>query len=228
MKTMKGTTINLGVLVTTALVVSAYAFSPLAGPQDDAVTRLARQVGELEMRLSRLEAQIVQTDPSFLEQPVSPALLAPSGARRLVVESVQTIPAQRDSDTVEELARVESEIAALERTIESIQQRMASATGRGSQADRKRRSDAQLISEYRNKLRRKRAEATRLQRQLDEPTQIIFGHQGSTLIELRTTRDQSRALSSVDLGDAISWTGRRLRVDEDGEEWLISSIERAQ
>ncbi len=64
----------------------------------------------------------------------------------------------------------------------------------------------------------------RLERQLKEPRQVILGNWDGKLVTLRTTRDESRALNRIDIGGYLSWDGRRVRVDSDSQEWVVTSI----
>ena len=142
----------------------------------------------------------------------------------------------------DEVEQALKEVEALERTVESKSRTVESITGgghsgsyysgRGRTKDvtqsRRRRSEQRLLADYRVQLRKKQGEAKRLQQQLEEPRQIIHGHWGQKIIMLQTTKDLSRRLDKMELGDQLSWRGRRLRQDNSGEEWVVLSIQKVE
>ena len=65
----------------------------------------------------------------------------------------------------------------------------------------------------------------KLERQLNEPRQLILGNGSGKVITLRTTVDLSRTLDRIDTGSYLTWDGRRVREDEDSQEWVAIRIE---
>jgi len=131
------------------------------------------------------------------------------------------------------LKELQDEAAALERTVDQVRNRVASAAGRsggyrgssyGSSTDRERAAQGQLLADYQEKLRAKQGEVKRLQREIDRPSQVIHGHWGNRLIILRTTADLSGVLSRMDAGAYLTWTGRRHQFDNASEEWVVAKV----
>ena len=72
----------------------------------------------------------------------------------------------------------------------------------------------------------KRGEVKRLERQLAEPKQLIIGNWEGRVITLQTTRDVSRKLDRIEIGDYVTWHGRVAHQDAESAEWVVASIEK--
>ena len=89
-----------------------------------------------------------------------------------------------------------------------------------------RQEAGRLLADYEQQLRKKRGEMKKLEREMKEPKQIIHGHWGAKLITLETVRDVSGVLDRMDLGDTLTWKGRRVREDANSQHWVVNSVSR--
>lgn len=208
--------------------------------QDDALQVMQDQIQALNARVERLEARASLKNPTLFDDDEQDQDDEQGNAnlpdRILMLDGVETT--EPDPEMLEEVDRLFDEAEALERTVESKERSVASMTsggrrgsyysGRGPVKDtsgsRRRQSQGKLLADYKVKLRKKQGEAKRLQREYDEPKQIIHGHWGDKIISLRTTKDLSRVLDKMETGDRLTWRGRRLRSDSSSEEWVVLSI----
>lgn len=216
---------------------------------DRAVQRLEKAVLELEARLERLEARAAMDSPGFLDgapapgaaeaaaAPASPGTAAAGPPSRVMrLDSIETAePEINDKD----LERLRDEVEALERTVGQSDRKMASLTGstggssyRGRSSpdtseSRERRAESEIQAEYKGKLRQKQGELKRLERDMSEPKQIIYGTWDGKIITLRTTRDVSRTLDRIDVGSYLTWEGRRLSEDEASQDWVVTGVSKS-
>ena len=229
-------------LVGLALLLAAPASQTAIGQSaalDRAVSELETTVRYMEARLERLEALAAReaptvfdresTDGDFVNSSESRRSTAPT--RIMKFDGVDTI--EPDKNAYEQLERLEKEVDALERQVDSQKRAVSSSSGRSSssssyrsnRSNRQGRAQGELLAEYKGKYRSKRAEMKKLERELNEPKQIIMGNYQGIVIMLETTTDQSRVLNKIDYGGYLTWTGRRLRSDKSSQEWVVTRIE---
>jgi hypothetical protein len=237
-------------LPTVGLIVLAVALTSAIGQTardrgaggeyaDPSVRELQETIRQHEARIERLEARAGRESPSYLDegivgQPPPPA--PPAGAGRppdrvMILDAVETIGA--DPAGYKELERLERDVDALERTVEQMERSSSSMSGRSggyshgyknTSSSRRRAAQGELAADYKNKLGKKRGEMKRLERELNEPKQVIHGHWESQIITLETTRDQSRALDRIERGAYLTWSGRRHSEDANSQEWIVTRI----
>ncbi len=80
---------------------------------------------------------------------------------------------------------------------------------------------------FRQGAQRLRAEATRLERDLETSKQEIYGWNGARYVILRTDRDLSRALTRINSNGFLKWAGRLTGLDDDTEIYSVSNVEPA-
>jgi hypothetical protein len=209
------------------------------------VRELQEAVRRNELRIEQLEARAAIKAPTYLDEAIveeqAPRREQPSEAyempkRIMILDATETV--DPDPEAYEELDRLNRDADALQRTVEQMEQRVTSLSGRGGHgsyrghgysknlgASRKRTAEAELLADYRHKLRKKKGEVKRLERELREPKQIIHGHWESMIITLETTRDMSRTLDRIEPGGYLTWDGRRLRHDAESQEWVVTRIQ---
>ena len=206
---------------------------------DPGIRELQETIRRHEARIERLEARAGRESPSYLDegivgQPPPPA--PPSGAGRppdrvMILDAVETIEA--DPAGYKELERLQRDVDALERTVQQMERSSSSMSGssggysrgyKNTSSSRRRAAQGELAADYMNKLRSKKGEMKRLERELKEPKQVIHGHWESQIITLETTRDQSRALDRIERGDYLTWSGRRHSEDANSQEWIVTRI----
>ena len=150
----------------------------------------------------------------------------------MILDAVETVEA--DPAGYEELERLQRDVDALDRTVDQMERRSSSMTGssggysrgyKNTSSSRRRANAGKLAADYKTKLRTKKGEMKRLERELNEPKQVIHGHWESQIITLETTRDQSRALDRIDRGAYLTWSGRRFSADANSQEWVVTRIE---
>jgi hypothetical protein len=206
---------------------------------DPGVRELQETIRQHEARIERLEARAGRESPGYLDegivgQPPPPA--PPSGAGRppkrvMILDAVETFAA--DPAGYEELERLERDVDALERTVEQMVRSSSSMSGssggysrgyKNTSSSRRRAAQGELAADYKTKLGKKKGEMKRLERELNEPKQVVHGHWESQIITLETTRDQSRALDRIERGDYLTWSGRRHSEDANSQEWIVTRI----
>lgn len=245
--------LTIGAAFIALLVMSSAQNDPVqATTTDRTIQRLEKTILELEARVERLEGRAALQSPGFLDGATAPAAPpepgapgAPSAAsaagppsRVMRLDSIET--AVPDPGADDELERLREEVEALERTVGQSDRKMASLTGssgsgggyRGRYSpdtsdSRQRRAESEIQADYKTKLRQKQGELKRLERDLTEPRQIINGSWDGKIIMLQTTRDASRALDKVDVGDVVTWDGRRMSQDDNSEEWVVTSVSKS-
>ncbi|MHC4786733.1 MAG: hypothetical protein ACYTE6_12300 [Planctomycetota bacterium] len=206
---------------------------------EPAVSELQQALRDHEARIDRLEARAARESPTYLDEGAAgqPLAAPPSGAGRpparvMILDSVETVEA--DPAGYEELERLQRDVDALQRTVDQMDRSVASMSSSGggysrgyknTSSSRRRSSQGKLLADYRTKLRKKEGDMKRLERELNEPKQILHGHWESKIISLETTRDQSRALDRIDTGNHLTWSGRRHSQDANSEEWIVTRIE---
>ena len=203
-----------------------------AAPLDDSdalVADLEFKVADLDVRVNRLERALGGGSPASR----NPAAEAGTG-RTMVVDAIKT--SEHVDDNSEKIERLQREIDSLDDTVNGERDKLAQISGRYSgggnyggrsqSSERNRRLAAQqrLISNYASQLNVKRRELDKLNRAAEQEKQIIHGHDGDVVLLLTTTTDLGRELSLVNLGDSISWRGRRLEATPESETWNVSSI----
>ncbi|MHC4218265.1 MAG: hypothetical protein ACYSU7_07380 [Planctomycetota bacterium] len=235
-----------GLIVLAVVLASAVGqtgrYGSGSGASDSDIRVLQETVRLHGVRIEQLEARAGRASPSYLNELVgdrqAPPPGPPSGAGRMptrimIVDGMEMVEPDPAAD--QEIENLQREIDALERTVDQKQQRVGSMTSGGSSgyhrrykntsSSRRRTSEGQLLADYQTKLRNKKGELKRLERELNEPKQIIHGHWESTIISLETTRDQSRALDRMDQGGYLTWEGRRLSANANSQEWVVTRIE---
>lgn len=221
----------------TSLVFAAFLLLLLAAaPLDDTdlvVAQLASDVNELDERVNSLEHALGggsgETGGFTLEV---------GSGRTMVVDAIQT--SEHVDDNSAKVERLQREVDSLEQTVNSERDKLAQISGRYSgtssgsyggrsaSSDRNRRlaSQQRMISSYSSQLSVKRRELDKLNRAADQQKQIIHGHDGDVVLLMTTANDLGRELSTVTLGDSITWNGRRLEATRESETWTVSSISR--
>lgn len=235
----------LGVVLASAIGQTGRDPGGGASSSDPIVRELQRTVREHAIRIEQLEAREARQDPTFLDEtiveetvveapapPPAPRPAAgPAPTRIMVLDSIETIEA--DGASEQEIQRLEREVESLQRTVDQMERQTASMSGRSSgyrrykdpSQQRRRAAQGELLADYRTKHRQKQGELKRLQREIEEPKQIIYGHWQSKLYTLETTRDLSRSLDRIARGGTLTWDGRRLRADGASSEWVVTRIE---
>lgn len=224
-----------------ALLLAAPASQTAIGQSaalDRAVSELEDTVRSMEARLERLEALAAREAPTVFDMESTEGdFVSSSGSRQstaptriMKFDGVDTI--EPDEDAYEQLDRLQKEVDALERQVDSQKRAVSSSSGsssygsyRSNRTNRRGRAQGELLAEYKTKFRSKKAEMRKLERELNEPKQIIMGNYQGTVIMLETTTDQSRVLNKIDYGGYLTWTGRRLRSNKSSQEWVVTRIE---
>jgi hypothetical protein len=241
--------IVLGVVLASAIGQTGRDPGGGAGSPDPIVRELQRTVREHAIRIEQLEAREARQDPGFLDvsiveesvaEPAAPGRAPrpePRAApdRIMILDSIESVEVNESrSDEVERLDR---DIESLQRTVDQMERQTTSMSGRSSGGyrryksttqQRKRAAQGELLADYRSQLRQKQGELKRLERELTEPKQLVYGHWQGTLYTLETTRDLSRTLDRISRGDTLTWDGRRLRADASSAEWIVTRLEAVQ
>ena len=206
---------------------------------DRAVRNLEDTVLKMDARLERLEALAAMKSPTLYDPRdavIDDAGTAPqASAPRWVMQLDGVDTVEPDPDAYKELERMKKDVQHLERQVERQKRSVSSSMGvsggggysrsyRSHRTNRQGRAQGELLADYQKQYREKRGEMKRLERQLQEPRQVILGHWNDKIITLRTTKDVSRTLNRIDTGEYLSWEGRRVREDRDSMEWVVTSI----
>ena len=244
MKRIKANFPTVGLIVLALVLTSAIGQTArdrgAGGDYADPATReLQETIRQHEARIERLEARAARESPTYLDEgtigqppPAPPSEAGRPPTRIMILDAVDTVEA--DPAGYKELERLQRDVDALERTVEQMERRSSSMTGssggysrgyKNTSSQRRRAAQGELAADYMNKLRKKKGEMKRLERELNEPKQVLHGHWESQIITLETTRDQSRALDRIDRGAYLTWSGRRLSEDANSQEWIVTRIE---
>ncbi len=204
---------------------------------DRAVRDLEDTVLRMDARLERLEGLAAMRSPTLYDRRdtvidddgTAPRTSAPQ--RVMQLDGVDTV--EPDPDAYKELAQMQKDVEYLERQVERQKRSVSSTSGssggysrsyRSNRTSRQGRAQGELLADYQNQYRQKKGEMKRLERELNEPRQVILGNWNNKIITLRTTQDVSRTLNRIDTGGYLSWEGRRIREDRDSQEWVVTSI----
>jgi hypothetical protein len=79
---------------------------------------------------------------------------------------------------------------------------------------------------YQTQYKKKKGEVARLERELNQPKQIIHGSWEGKIISLQATKDLTGKLNKIDVGGYLTWEGRRIREDEVSQDWVVWNIDR--
>lgn len=205
---------------------------------------LEERVEFLEQRVERLETRALMHAPEYFDDELFEQLMAgeyvPSDEWRLpdhvmMVDGMDLVDVAPDDGRYDQIDKLTREADALDKTIHNLERELANRRDSGGSARRgnwnrydgsNKLSKQNLLKRYKAEQRRKRQEAERLRKQIEEPKQIITGHWDERLIILTTTRDLSGGLAEIDPGDGVTWRGRRILATSDREEWIVTSITR--
>ncbi len=211
------------------------------GSLDRAVRDLEDTVLKMDVRLERLEALAAMRSPTLYDpgdtmiddEATAPGAPSRSSAPRWVMQLDGVDTVDPDPDAYKELDRMKRDVEALERQVERQKRSVSSASGssggysrsyRSHRTNRHGRAHGELLADYQTQYRQKKGDLKRLERQLNEPRQLILGNWNGKVISLETTKDVSRVLNRIDTGGYLSWEGRRIREDIDSQEWVVTSI----
>ena len=147
-------------------------------------------------------------------------------------------PAAASAGRIIQLIRIEAlprepgvreRVAELRRQAQDLDGRARSVEGsRTTSGDKERKAyDRKIAMEFRKGAERLRAEASRLERDLETSTQEIYGWNGERYVTLRTQRDLSRALTRIRADGFLKWTGRLTGLTDGTEIYSVSSVEPA-
>ena len=89
-------------------------------------------------------------------------------------------------------------------------------------------SQRHIANRYATQLANKKRQLDRMQHAANKITQIIHGHDGETIITLETMSDMSSELALIEIGDIITWNGKRAEASETSEYWYAESIEKIE
>ena len=205
---------------------------------DRAVRDLEDTILKMDVRLERLEALAAMKSPTLYDP--RDAVIdddrtarQPSAPRWVMqLDGVDTV--EPDPDAYKELDQMKKDVEYLERQVERQKRSVSSTSGssggyssrsyRSHRTNRQGRAQGELLADYQRQYRQKKGDMKRLERQLNEPRQVILGNWDKKIITLRTTQDVSRTLNRIDTGGYLSWQGRRVREDRDSQEWVVTSI----
>ncbi len=207
---------------------------------DRAVRDLQDTILKMDVRVERLEALASMRSPTLYDPRdtvIDDDGTAPrSSVPRWVMQMDGVDTVEPDPAAYEELEQLRNDVEHLERQVERQKRSVSSSMGvsgggggysrsyRSNRTSRQGRAQGELLADYQNQYRQKKGDMKRLERQLDEPRQVILGNWEGKVVTLRTTRDESRALDRIDIGGYLSWKGRRVREDRDSQEWVVTSI----
>ncbi len=233
----------LGLVVIALLFVAPRARTAIGqGSSLDRVVRdLEDIVLKMDVRLERLEALAAKRSPLLYDprdtmiddEGTGRETPSRSSAPRWIMQLDGVDTVEADPDAYKELERLQRDVDALYRQVErqkrSVSSTMGSSGGysrsyRSHRTNRQGRAQGELLADYQREYKQKRGDMKRLERQLNEPRQLILGNWEGKVISLETTKDVSRVLNRIDTGGFLSWKGRRIREDIDSQEWVVTSI----
>ena len=207
------------------LVLAVTAGPGSSANQEESLARvvaaLRGQLDELLTRVERLEQATDSYYPGLSDTDTS-QVTAARPQRSMVVAGIQ--PSDHTVDYSVEIQQLRGEMQSLESTINSQRRRVVSLEGSGRGMASQLAAQRRLLNRYQRELGRKRQELRRLERASGAPKQIVVGHDGGVIIFLHTEVDLSASLGDVSIGDAVTWRGRRVEMEQDSESWLVARI----
>ena len=221
-------------LVSVAMVAAVIVL--LAVSQDSMVDQqigqIRKQLADLGLRVARLEhaGGVVSSGSGGSGED------ATSPARSMVVVGIQMAEGEpMNPDAADDL---QDDIDALQRTVDQHLDRAegshdyydgGSYYGRGRHgADRRIVSQRHIANRYATQLANKKQQLEKMQHAANMITQIIHGHDGETIITLKTMSDMSSELAQIEIGDVITWRGKRAKASETSEDWYAESIKKIE
>lgn len=221
--------ISLALLLVLAVTAGRGSSANQEEPLARVVAALRAQLDELSTRMERLEQATDSYYPGLSETD-TPQGTAARGRRSMVVDGIQ--PSDHTEDYSVEIQQIRREIQSLERTIESQRRRVSNL--KGSRSGRGRRTESQvtaqrrLLTQFQRELGRKRQELRRFEQASGAPKQIVVGHDGDVILFLHTEVDLSASLGDVSIGDAVTWRGRRMEMEQGSESWVVERIRKVR
>jgi len=199
---------------------------------DQQIGQIRTQLADLGLRVARLE-HAGGVVPSWSDRSGADAA---SPVRSMVVGGIQMVEGQpMDADAADDL---QADIDALQRTVNYHLNQAEGAHGyydRGSYygggvSGRERRitSQREIANRYATQLANKKQQLDEMKHAASRVTQIIHGHDGETVITLKTMSDMSSELAQVEIGDVITWRGKRAEASATSEDWYAESIEKIE
>ncbi len=173
-------------------------------------------VGQLGSELKRINKSI-KTTPTVLTQ------AAPN--RLMQLESIETLPV--DQSMLREAAELNKRASAFESSARGYERQIALSVGSGEASKKQRSGYRKLKASAEQEAKRLRAKAIRLERQANEPRQILQGWDGKRIVILETTRDLSTVITRVAPGDFLTWRGERIEMSDTFDRFEVSSIEKS-
>ncbi|MHC5023346.1 MAG: hypothetical protein ACYTGG_05475 [Planctomycetota bacterium] len=226
----------LGILVLAAMLAL------LAAAQNDdglvqAVAKLQKDVASMGLRLDRLE-HAGGVPPRAAPDATTPSAAgAAAVAHSMVVGGISTSDTQVDHS--EEIDQLQDDVEDMQDTVDYHMDQAEREGGRtfhstpyrGSNRgsiDRKMISQRNMANRYATEVVNKKQRIRKLQAASNKATQVINGHDGDTIITLRSTVDISSSLTNINIGDSVTWRGRRVSATETSETWQIESIRKIE
>ena len=205
-----------------------------AAIQEDAELQMIRkQLADVELRVAPLEhASGVDRSPRSGGSGAD----ATNPVRSMVVGGVQTAKdSPMDPDAADDL---QDDIDALQRTVNVHLDQAEGAHGYyhggsyygggHSGAERRIISQRDIAGRYASQLAIKKQRLDTMQHAANKTTQVIHGHDGETIITLWTLSDMSSKLADIEIGDVITWTGKRMDASEKSESWHVETIDKIE
>ncbi len=199
---------------------------------DQQIGQIRKQLADLGLRVARIE-HAGGVVPSLSEGSGADAA---SPVRSMVVGGIQTADGQpMDADAADDL---QDDIDALQMTVNHHLNQAEGAHGyydRGSYygggvSGRARRitSQREIADRYATQLAIKKQQLDKMKHAAGRITQIIHGHHGETIITLNTMSDMSSELAQIEIGDVITWRGKRAQASATSEDWYAESIQKIE
>jgi len=221
-------------LISVAMVAALIGLVAVSqdGMVDQQIGQVRKQLADLGLRVARLE-HAGGVVPSGSDGSGADTT---SPARSMVVGGIQVAEGQpMDSDAADD---IQDDIDALQRTVNYHVDQAEGSHGYydggsyygGGHAGRERRivSQRAIANRYATQLAIKKQQLDKMQHAADMITQIIHGHDGETIITLKTMSDMSSELAEIEIGDVITWTGKREQASATSEDWYAESIEKIE
>jgi hypothetical protein len=223
-----------------ALLLLAAPAAEMASGQGSSLDRAIRDLEGaillMDGRLERLEAIAAMDSPRYARDIIGDGSGSAASSRSkrpkrvMQLDGVETL--EPDEEGYRELERLRRDVEALERQVDSQKKSASSSMSSGgnygsyrsNRVNRRARGQSDLLADYQRQLKQKRGQMKKMEREIKEPKQLILGNGGGKVITLRTTADLSRTLNRIDTGSYLTWEGRRVREDEDSQEWVALRI----